>query len=394
MKITIITGQHLVSNPRVWKEANALSKYGYNVSIYSTWYSNEHLIADKKLIDDSVLYLPAISLIKSKQRLHIILYAKLVKKIATIIFTLFQLDSIFQVLYLPYHQLKKIKESKPDLYICHQEAGLLIGKELLKLGYKVAFDFEDWYSEDYLKRDRPTRLLRKAEIEALQHAIFVTCPSESLFKNFSLRYKVKVPIKVIYNSFPDMISRDNEENKISNSLVWFSQTIGPNRGLEPFINALKILKLPLEIHLIGNSTIKFQKQLLRLTEGTSHIIKFHAIMSHEELMKLLPCFEIGLALETNCSESRVYTITNKILTYLQLNLTVIATDTIGHLELQNDFKQSITYISLNNQYELVQKLNSIFLNKKEKGSESIPYKYTWSAQQETIRSLVGKSVFA
>lgn len=394
LKITIITGQHLVSNPRVWKEANALSQYGYNVSIYSTWYSKDYLISDKKLIVDSVLYLPSISFIKSKQSLFFLLYAKLFKKVANILFILFQLDSIFQIVYLPYYQLKKIKESKPDLYICHQEAGLLLGIKLLKAGYKVAFDFEDWYSEDYLKRDRPLKLLREAELTALQHGEYVTCPSHSMAALLKEKYQVVKPLQVIFNTFPAIIEKNKGENIIPNSFVWFSQVIGPDRGLENFLEAIQGLKTPIQIHLIGSSSLSFQTILLDLIKNTPHQIKFHSMVSHHQLMRMIQKFEVGLALETNCSLSRTYTLTNKILTYLQLNLNVIASDTIGQLELHTDFKESITYVSLNDPIVLARKLQDALLNKNERKLITIPYKYTWEAQQVKILSLVSNSIYA
>ena len=118
------------------------------------------------------------------------------------------------------------------------------------------------------------------------------------------------------------------------------------------------------------------------------------MVSHHQLMKMVQKFEVGLALETNCSLSRTYTLTNKIITYLQLNLKVIASDTIGQLELQSDFKESITYVSLNDPIDLIRKLQNVLLYKNERKSLSLPYKYTWEAQQEKILSFVSNSICA
>ena len=51
--IVILTGQHACANPRVWKEANLLSKLGYKVTVLTLFYSVEKLKLDKKLIDNA-----------------------------------------------------------------------------------------------------------------------------------------------------------------------------------------------------------------------------------------------------------------------------------------------------------------------------------------------------
>ena len=163
-RVTIITGQHLIFNPRVWKEANALCESGYNVAIFTTWYSSRYRKEDETLLNSSIAYLDSFSLILTAKKSFSIFYARALKKVANLIFIIFRISSVYQLLYLPKRQLKCILRRPSDLFICHQEAGLLIGKELLKLGYKVAFDFEDWYSEDYLKLNRPRKLLQKAEL--------------------------------------------------------------------------------------------------------------------------------------------------------------------------------------------------------------------------------------
>ena len=392
--ITIITGQHLVSNPRVWKEANALSDFGYNVTIYTTWFSELHINEDKELINSTVSYCPSISIIQKHISKFHLLYAKSIKKIANLIYILFKIDSIYQLLYLPNIQLKNIKKKKADLFICHQEAGLLLGIKLLKAGYKVAFDFEDWYSEDYLKSDRPLKLLRDAEFKALQQGEYVTCPSHSMAATLTDKYKVKKPIQVIFNTFPDINEMSKEQNKITNSVVWFSQTIGPERGLESFFESVRHFEIPLEIHLIGNCTSSFEKQLKKLVDCTPHIIKLHPLMKHSTLMKFLRKFKVGLALENNLPQNKDLTISNKILTYLQLNLYVIATTTTGQLELNESFKSKITYVDLTNPIDTQNKLGFALHNLNQESTSVFPYKYSWEFQQSKILSLVNNSISA
>lgn len=391
-KITIITGQHLLFNPRVWKEANTLSHFGYKVSIYTTWYSASHINEDRGLIDNLIRYYPSISIVQKHQsKLHI-LFTKGVKKIANLLYIIFKIDSVYQILYLPNVQFKNVVKNKADLFICHQEAGLLLGIKLLKAGYKVAFDFEDWYSEDYLKSDRPLELLRKFELQALRQGVYVTCPSYSMAAMLKQKYQIEKPIQVIFNSFPDINEKSKVENKIPNSVVWFSQTIGPDRGLESFFESVKHFKIPLEIHLIGNCTNSFKRRLQELVQSTPHLLKVHPLLKHSDLMKFLGQFELGLALENNFPQNKNLTISNKILTYLQLNLHVIATPTFGQLELKDDFMGNITYVDITNPIETQHKLGGAFQNTRRESAQFLPYKYSWDMQQRKMLTLVQEAV--
>ena len=385
-RITIITGQHLTANPRVWKEANALVAQGYLVTIYTTWYSPLLLREDKKLIDKAVNYLAAFSLICNWHNCLYVMLARGVKKAANYMYKWFKISSIYQEIYLPGIQMKRILNTPADLFICHQEAGLLLGVLLLKKGKKVAFDFEDWYAEDYPNYFRPVNLLRDNEAHALKYAQYVTCPSDSMSIALQQHYKLDRQVSVVYNSFPSCNIQDNHIQKIPNSLVWFSQTVGPNRGIEAFIKVLKQLDIPVEIHFIGNSTISYGKYLLECLNDTPHKVKIHSLMKHSDMLSFVNQFKYGLALEDSFPLSRDLTITNKILLYLQLNLHVIATSTPGHLELKSSFGDSISYIKTGETSANAELVRSMLISGVNKPAIEMG-KYDWKIQEQVITGL-------
>lgn len=386
-RITIITGQHLTANPRVWKEANALACRGYFVTIYTTWYNPLLLTEDKKLIDKAVNYMAAFSLICKWNNCLYVILAKGVKKAANYMYKWFKISSIYQEIYLPGIQLKRILNASADLFICHQEAGLLLGVQLLKKGKKVAFDFEDWYAEDYPNCFRPVHLLRENEVYALKYAEYVTCPSDSMSKALQQYYKLDCQVSVVYNSFPSGNIQDNQIQKIPNSLVWFSQTVGPNRGIEDFMHVLSQLDIPVEIHFIGFSSISYREYLVECLNDTPHKVKIHSLMKHSDMVNFVKQFEYGLALEESFPLSRDLTITNKILLYLQLNLHVIATSSQGHLELKSNFGDSISYIETGRTSANVELIRRILISGVNKPAIEMG-KYQWKMQEQVIRDLV------
>ncbi|MDY7023404.1 MAG: glycosyltransferase, partial [Cyanobacteriota bacterium] len=149
---------------------------------------------------------------------------------------------------------------------------------------------------------------------------------------------------VIYNSFPwaershlDNQKRDRKNSKYP-SLHWFSQTIGPGRGLETLFQALPHLKIPLEIHSRGNcsaSTRQWIEQQVSL--DWRDYIFIHPTVPNGELLSRIAEHDIGLALEQPEVPSRNLTITNKLFQYLQAGLAVIATDTQGQQEVFSQF---------------------------------------------------------
>jgi hypothetical protein len=393
--ITIITGQHLVSNPRVWKEANLLAESGYRVRIFTTWHSSQYIDDDRMLLDDSIDYKSSFSLIYSHLNFINILFAKTTLKLANLIYLLFGLCSNYQLIYWPKKQLKSILKSSTDLFICHQEVGLLLGTILLDKGYRVAFDFEDWYSEDYIDAKRPVDLLKKAEAKAIKYGLYVTTTSKTLSSKLMLFYSSPKQIIPIYNTFPlSEIIKAEKLNKPT-SVVWFSQSIGPGRGIESFLISLKELTTPLEIHLIGNCTRQYQEHLNKLIKNTPHKLSYYDLCQHDDLILLLNKFEIGLALEQDYPLNKRYTISNKILTYLQLDMNVLASKTIGQLELKNVFKDRITFVDLNSTSEIIKGLKYL-LEKKVYSSEkeSFPEEYSWNFQKQKMLSLITERCFS
>jgi glycosyltransferase involved in cell wall biosynthesis len=246
--------------------------------------------------------------------------------------------SIQTSLALGYGSLRYLNASRAigaDFYICHQELATYTGIKLIKKGFKVAFDFEDWYSEDLLENaqiERPLRLLQKMEATALKNGIFSTTTSTRLAERLAQTYSSKVP-GVIYNVFPSNITllEKSKAFVLPLKLFWFSQTIGAGRGIEEFICLLKEIKSGTELHLLGNINPAFQKKLSLSFPG-QHRLFFHKLVNMEELPVKIAEFDIGLALEKDAPLSRDYTITNKFFQYLQSGLPVIASRTKGQDE--------------------------------------------------------------
>jgi glycosyltransferase involved in cell wall biosynthesis len=330
--ICIISQSHLCRNPRVLKEAVSLAQNGYSVHVLTSIYSTELLEEDKLAIQDSGVNLHIIA-DNSDGNFQSYFY-RTINRTAKLAVKYFHLQTPLALGYAYQRYLKISKGLKANLYICHQELATCVGSELIKQGYKVAFDLEDWYSEDLLpdaQMERPIKLLKEAEKIALNHGAYTTTTSGALANALWQKYGGIKP-SVIYNVFPTLALPNIKKAFIAPvKLFWFSQTIGPGRGLEQFMKLLPGIKTPLQLHFLGFVTQAYKALICNMV-APPHEVFFHPLVSENELMAKIAGFDIGLALEAAQPLSRDYTITNKFFQYLQAGLPVIATRTAGQTE--------------------------------------------------------------
>jgi glycosyltransferase involved in cell wall biosynthesis len=340
-KIIILIGAHLCTAPRPQKEAEALANAGHDVTVRGFWFDPELVKRDRILIANKKWRFEPIIDFQPTHRLNnwsIRLQSRLAKE-------QFQRFGTFSPGLLGYGakaMLKVARQTRADLTIVHSEAGLWVGNQLLNEGFRVGVDFEDWFSEDLLPAARATRpiaQLKKLESRLARECTYCLTTSHALAEALAEAYQTPKPT-VIYNAFSwaersqiDNQKRDRQNLKLP-SLHWFSQTIGPGRGLETLFQALPHLTIPVEIHLRGNYPESARQWLEPLvTSEWRDRIFIHPTVANAELLSRIAEHDVGLALEYTDILSRNLTVTNKLFQYLQAGLAVIATDTAGQREI-------------------------------------------------------------
>lgn len=339
--ILILVGGHLCMAPRPQKEAKTLANADHDVTVRGFWFDPELVKRDRILIaNQKWRFEPIIDFQPSHcfKNWGIRLQGRLAKE-------RFQRFGSFSPALLSYGakaMLTAARQARADLTIVHSEAGLWVGNQLLDEGFQVGVDFEDWFSEDLLPAARATRPI--AYLKALESRLARDCSyclttSHALAEALAEAYQARKPT-VIYNTFPwaersqlDRQKRDRQNLKLP-SIHWFSQTIGPGRGLETLFQALHHLTTPVEIHLRGNYPESYRQWLETLLPSAwrEHLF-IHPTVPNAELLSRIAEHDIGLALESTDIPSRNLTVTNKLFQYLQAGLAVIATDTAGQREI-------------------------------------------------------------
>jgi glycosyltransferase involved in cell wall biosynthesis len=341
--VVILTAGHLCHNPRVVKEAMALAAAGYDVRVLGNWFDPILKARDEALLSEMtfgfrpVVDFTSVRTAERARQLYLRARAKATRTLCrwTGLRSTFQLGLTTRGLY---REAAKIDAA---LYIAHLEPTLPVALTLLGAGKRVAVDMEDWYSEDLLpeaRTHRPVLLLRRLERQVLQQVAHATCTSHAMSQALATAYGCPAPT-VIYNScrWADRASIDHlledRHNRRTPSIHWYSQTIGPGRGLEDLLDALPHLTRDAEIHLRGNPVAGFEDWLSsRVPERLRDRIFVHGLVSNDRLLSRIAEHDIGFAGEMKFCRSRDLTVTNKMMEYLLAGLAVVASDTAGQRE--------------------------------------------------------------
>lgn len=363
-KILILTSAHLCRNPRVVKEATTLGAAGYDVTVMSVSVQSRFEKMDQELMRGLPFKRITIDYAANTAPARV---ADFLQRAGTWaarrICSELEIETA-QTLGPASALLRFARQFPADLTIVHTEIPIWAAQHLIGDGRRVAVDVEDWYSEDLLYADRqsrPIKLLRHAEEFALRHAAYTSATAQSMADALTESYHCKPPI-VIRNTFP-LQSRsrvDTPATTSAPSFIWFSQTIGPGRGLELFLAAWVRTTQPSKVYLLGDERAGYRQKLLaRLPAHRRDDLHFIPLVTPEQLPFKLAEFDIGLALEPHWPLNRNITITNKILQYLNAGLAIVATDTAGQIEVMKAAPDCGLLITAHETTEYAAKLDSL-----------------------------------
>lgn len=366
-RIVLLTGSPLHTNPRAVKEATALSAAGYAVTVHGAWsreggggggVSVERCFggnggrletevggveSDLRLAArGGYAFVPLLPPHTLEGKLH-----RLVQRAARKVMPW----SKWSFGLMPLVLAREAGRLKPDLAIAHSEAGILAALQLHRQGCRVGVDMEDWFSEDLpaqARKGRPVELLQRSERKLLRCAAYATCTSEAMADALAAEYGGRRPVR-IYNVFPRPAEEGNDvptdrgpearslagtpsRGREAVSIHWFSQTLGPGRGLEQLFQAAAGLDGNGEVHLRGHIGNYGPWLDSVVPEQMRSRVFHHAPVPSGELTARIAGHDIGFAGETRSIRSRNLTATNKIFQYLQGGLAVLASDTAGQRE--------------------------------------------------------------
>jgi glycosyltransferase involved in cell wall biosynthesis len=338
-RLLIQIGGHFSQAPRPQKEAAAAKAAGFTVHVRGAWWDEGLAEEDLQLARSiDVDFRPVVDL---RPNIGARRWMRMRQRLAKEAFMRFSIATARSFGVGAPEMLLEALRLQPALTMVHSEAGLWVANQLLKKGFRVGVDFEDWFSEDLPtsdRRGRPVCQIKALERHLLRLAHLTLSPTRvmaiALARDAGTE---RIPL-VVPNCFPIVPQHPAKNSPLDPrdekavSFYWFSQTIGPGRGLESLAKALPKLCGPWELHLRGNLRGYDRWFEEHFPSGVRSRVHLHTCVSNDELPLHTGSHDVGLALEVPHCPSRDLTATNKIFEYLRCGLAVIASKTKGQIE--------------------------------------------------------------
>lgn len=334
-KLLFITTSTLAANPRLVKAFETL-KDNYHCEVicfFQQDWSKQLSLQIEERNPDVTFYK-----INRREAIFNTLLSKLIHKIANLLTPLLKHklwvaayashDKTFQLERLA----KKItKQRNYHAILAHNLGAFYPAFKALSKICRLHLDIEDfhpgetpYFNSKYEIQNRillMNTLLKKADhISYAAPLIMKEC-----FKLFEKPEVIKSKSTVVNNCFSQKEFQFKANNSRKIKFVWFSQNIAKGRGLETIIPILSEFSSKLELHLIGNLYEDFKVEALSNFE---HFISVHPPQPQKNLNLMLADYDVGLAIEVESNDyNRQICLTNKIWTYLQSGLYILATNT-------------------------------------------------------------------
>jgi glycosyltransferase involved in cell wall biosynthesis len=351
VKACLITTGQPATNPRLVKEADALAGAGYDVHVvaahWGEWATemDRGILASRSwqmtLVDWRQAHDPSLFL---RSRLRHWAFRKL-----TPAWTLGGVAPVAALSRVGPELLAAARRVPASIYIAHNLGALPVACAAAKATTaRVGFDAEDFHSGQ-LSSFHDAQLAaftRAVERRLIPQCAYVTAASPGIADAYRTLCGIRQPTCIL-NVFPlrERPARFRPRSVDSPlRLHWFSQTIGPTRGLEDAVGAVGLLRgRDIQLHLRGRWQPGYEDQLRRL--AAMHGVAQEQIVSYqpsppEDLVRLSAEYDIGLALEWPVSANHDILLSNKIFTYLLAGNAVIASRTSGQLALATELHQA------------------------------------------------------
>ncbi|MBX9745640.1 MAG: glycosyltransferase [Hyphomonadaceae bacterium] len=391
-RICIVTTGHLSTNPRVVKEACALQEAGCRITIVCGDYIPGASALDRKIAraDWTLRQVPfggrvAARPVHMRQRAGQAVARAIVKA---------GLTNTNIVAAANHPALADISaatcEAPADLYIAHYVAALPAAVKAAQLhGARYAFDAEDFHLGDLPDRREHSfdkALIRSIEGRWLTGAAYVTAASPLIARAYVETYGISEPT-IVLNVFPRTYAPPAPTPRGTAvpgpSLYWFSQTIGPGRGLETAVEAVGLAQAKPHLHLRGTPAAGYRDCLRKFaaSQGVTDRLHFHEPLPPAELERAGAMFDVAYVGETCETTNRAICLTNKLFSALTSGLPIVASAVPAHNEIAPRLEGAMSLFQVGDAHGLAAQLDGLLCNP---GRLATARARAWSLGQSTF----------
>ncbi len=348
-RVCVVTAGHLSTCPRMLKAADALQSAGYQVRVVSTrhvswaWQTDlcvrqrrawawqvvdyDRTSARAKQLSSGVRFrgAQAAALAAGPARVPLAVGIRGYSRV--------------------HDELVSAIASEPADFVYGGTTGALaaVASGAHRLGVGFGLDLEDFHSEEQTDDGSALAhaLAERIESDVLPKATFLTASSPMIADAYSAKYKVRPA--PIHNTFSiDFAAASNRHGPLR--LYWFSQTLGPGRGLEDVIAAVGRCGIAAEFHLRARPIPAYVEALtgFQARVAPSLTLVFHGPESPDRMIELAQGYDLGVSTEDGAVLNHRLCLGNKIFTYLAAGTPILLTATPAQARLAMDLGAAAT----------------------------------------------------
>lgn len=316
--ILLLTSGSPATNPRLVKEANALVTRGYRVHVIFGYIADWADKLDSGIIKNANWTCEQVGGHPSKRKIPWT-FTRLLYRTARALQYVGPLPFFASRLSWPLFIAGR--RHRPDAIIAHN-LGALPPASLLARSKDIPFffDAEDFHRAES-REPSQNHLAERIEHQLLPHCRRMAAASPAIADAYRKLFP-DTNVITVNNCFSlqDQQPLASANVECGLKFIWFSQTIGPDRGLIEFLEAATSspTEMSMEITLIGTIEAAFEDELRAAILPEKHHISLQILepMAEVQIMAELRKAHVGLALEQSKPQNRDICLTNKVFSYL------------------------------------------------------------------------------
>ena len=370
IRICLVTSAPVGSNPRLVKEADALHGAGAQVRVVAADATNLAVVRERNehVLRGVLWSFEAVPVGRSVARRIRAAVRRSAHAFWAVGFrTLAVAERGLEPLIGPI--ARTAARNPADLYIAHNLAALPAAAAAARRhGAQLGFDAEDFHSGQLGPDDRPMRdITRRVEREYVPRCTHLTAASPGIAAEYARLCAVPTPTTVL-NVFPRAMAPEaptqTGERDEGPSLYWFSQTIGPGRGLEQVIAALGYTRSRPRLVLQGSLSEDYRQSLKRCaqTHGVADRVRFLSPAPPSELARICARHDLGLATEVADCTNHDVCLSNKIFTYPLAGVPVLASSTSAQAALAAQWPEWLWALELSDTRGWAEQIDALLLS--------------------------------
>ena len=231
--------------------------------------------------------------------------------------------------YLLFHKFDIVNAIDLDTIIPCWLAARLKGK-------KVTYDAHEWFpfSAELMNRPRISTFWLLMEKFFVPRMDAVYTVSQSIADKLEEKYHRQV---ALVRNMP--ISLDSDKQSSTKPYLLYQGALNVGRGLEPLIEAMQMIKIPLYIAGAGDIEMELREKVKQM--GLSERVIFLGNLKPDDLWRYTQNAYIGVNLLENMGKSYYYSLANKFFDYVRAEVPQITMNFPEYIRMNRQFEVAI-----------------------------------------------------